>query len=83
MGVARVTGSHTSDRERKGKGEMRGVSVSSETDFPSNEAFETTQGRIIAGFPCSPDTLGSLAGIYVATPPASVTVATVDAVSTD
>jgi hypothetical protein len=45
---------------------MDGVAVCAETDFPSGESLETTQGRIIAGFPCFPNTLWSLAGVHIA-----------------
>jgi hypothetical protein len=58
---------------------MDGVAVCAETDFPSGESLETTQGRIIAGFPCFPNPLGSLAYVDVAGTIASVTVAPVDA----
>jgi hypothetical protein len=78
-----VTGSHTSDRERKAQRDVHGVAISSEADFATHETLETTQGLIVARLPSPPNAKGSLASIYVATPIATVTVAAMDAVSTD
>lgn len=83
MGVTCVTGSNSGNCKRKGNRNMDGVAVCAETDFPSGESLETTQGRIIAGFPCPVNPLWCLANIDVAGTIASVTVAPVDARSTD
>jgi hypothetical protein len=68
MAVARVTACNASDCQRKAKGEMRGVPVGSEANTAASEHFEAAQQGIIARFPCPPDSLGGLAGIYVACP---------------
>jgi hypothetical protein len=66
---------------------MRGVAIGSEADFAASESLEGTQGRIIAGFPCAPDSLWSLPGVHIAgtihTKAAVNLVTTMDARSTD
>jgi hypothetical protein len=47
---------------------MRGVTVCAEANFPSGETLETTQQRVVSGFPWLPDLQRSLTGIYVACP---------------
>jgi hypothetical protein len=47
---------------------MRGVPVRSEANTSASENLEAAQGRVSARFPRFPDSLRSLAGIYVACP---------------
>jgi hypothetical protein len=63
-----VTGGNAGDREGKADGNMRGVSVGSETDFAPGENLEAAQGRVSARFPCFPNPLGGLSGVDVACP---------------
>jgi hypothetical protein len=65
VGVTGVTSGNASDRERKGKRNMHGVSVCAETDFTAHEAFKGTQQGVIARTPRLPNPLGSLSGVYV------------------
>ena len=83
MCIAGVTGSHTSDRERKGKRDVDWITIGSEAHLAASESLETTQQGVVARPPCPPDSLWSLTNIYVATPIPTVTVATVDAVAAD
>ena len=79
VGVSGVTSGNASDRKRKGKGHVCGVTICAESDFPACEAIHKLQGRIFTRFPCPPDAQGGLPGVDVATAPASGPVATVDA----
>ena len=87
MGVTCPPGRNTRDRERKGQGDVRGVAVGSEADFPTNETLETTQGGIVARLPRIPDLKRSLSLIHVTralNPESPVNfMATVPTVSTD
>jgi hypothetical protein len=62
---------------------MRGVAVCSEADASAREAVHVLQHRVSARFPSPPDTERSLANIDVTRAIASVTVAPMDARSTD
>ena len=62
---------------------MGGVTVCAETDFATREAVHVLECGIIARFPRPPNAQGGLARVDVATPPAAVTVAAMDARSTD
>ncbi len=79
--VACVTGSHTRDGKRKGKRQVCGITVGTETDFATRESFKGTQGRVSARLPSPPDAQGGLANIDVAGTIGPVTVATVDAIA--
>ena len=87
MRIACVTARNTRDRQRKGQRDMRGVAVGSETDFPTNETFETTQGGIVSGFPRIPDLKRGLSLVHIACPLNPVTpvnfMTTMATVSTD
>ena len=83
MGVARVARSHTRDRERKGKGKVGGVTVGSEADFAARKSVHELKHRISARLPSPPDAQRSLANIDVTRTIATVTVAPMDARSTD
>jgi hypothetical protein len=78
-----VASGNSGDRERKGKGDMGRIAVGSETDFPTSETLETAQGGVSARFPSLPNPLRSLAYVDVATPPATVSVASVHAIAAD
>ena len=47
---------------------MSRIAIGPETDFPTNETFETTQGRIVARLPRIPDLKRRLSLIHVASP---------------
>lgn len=83
VSVTGVTGSDARDGERKGKGNVDWITISSEANFPSGETLETTQGRVSARTPRTPNAKGSLAYVDVARTIASVPVAPMDARSTD
>jgi len=82
-----VTGGNTGNCKRETQRDVDRVAVGSEANFAAYETFETTQRRVSARLPCPPDSLGSLAGVYVTSPFNAVTavnlVPAVDAVSTD
>jgi hypothetical protein len=59
---------NASDGERKGKGDPCRITIRAETDFPTNEAFEGAQQRVVSGFPSFPNTLWCLPGVYVTSP---------------
>tara|TARA_R110000868_G_scaffold364302_1_gene627156 strand:+ start:159 stop:422 length:264 start_codon:yes stop_codon:yes gene_type:complete len=87
MSIAGVARSDARDCERKGKGDVHGVSVSAEADTSTGETLETTQGRIVAGLPRIPYLKRGLALIYVTRAlnpvPAVFFVATVPTVAAD
>lgn len=83
MGVACPPGGNTRDGKGKGQGDVHGVAVGAEADFPTNETLETTQGGIVSGFPRPPDSKLRLARVDVTRTIGSVTVSTVSAVSTN
>jgi hypothetical protein len=60
---------------------MSRVTVGAEADFATNERLEGAQGRVVARTPSFPNTLWSLASVDVATAPAAVPVAPMDAVT--
>lgn len=68
MGVARVTRSDTRDCKGKGQRDVHGIAICAETDFPTGETLETTQGRIVSGFPRIINLQWSLPLIHVTSP---------------
>ena len=75
--------SHTRDRERKGKGKVGGVTVGTEANFAACKSVHELKHRISARLPSPPDAQRSLANIDVTRTIATVTVAPMDARSTD
>ena len=51
MGIACPPGRNSGDGKGKGKGNVGRIAICAETDFPTGETLETTQGRIVSGFP--------------------------------
>jgi len=68
MGVTGVTGSNSGNCKRKGKRDVDWVTVGTETDFAASETLEGSKQRVVSGFPCFPNTLWGLPGVYVTSP---------------
>jgi hypothetical protein len=78
-----VTGSDARDCKRNGKWHVGGITVRTETDFAARENVHPLERGISARFPRPPDAQWGLSGVDVATAPATVTVAAMDAVAAD
>lgn len=87
MGVACPPARNTRNGERKGKGDVRGVTVGSEADLAASETLEGSQGWIVARLPRIINLQRSLSLIHVTralhSEAAVFFVATVSAVSAD
>ena len=83
MGVTGVAACDSGNCERKGKGYVHRITVGTEANTAACKSVHELKCGIFARFPSSPDTERSLANIDVTRAIAAVTVATVDARSTD
>ena len=83
MGIACPPGRNSGDGKRKGQRDVHRITVCAETHLAAREAVHVLKGGIIARLPCSPDTERSLANVDIAGTIASVSIAAMDAVSTD
>jgi hypothetical protein len=83
MGVTRVATGNAGDREGKGEGQVCGVSVCAEADFPACEAIHELERGIFTRFPSFPNTQGGLASVDVARTAFPVPVSPMDAGTAD